>query len=136
MRLGITGWIFIASSFSIAAAKPTLGSQIPLSISTVASYRVDEKLVRIIEYNTALVPRLEIELIKVPGRVLLAKLVVDRIRVNHEGKNLLLDFEQSAGVGIDSVMVDKNKKQIRFNVEYFLLEDIPVVTFLARATLP
>jgi len=48
MRFSIIGLIIIASCISVVEAKQVIESQVPLSISSVESYRVEGKLVRII----------------------------------------------------------------------------------------
>lgn len=85
---------------------------IPLSIDNIQTHRVDKSLIRIIQYNMELLPRLEIELLATPEIKLIQKLVVEKIKL----KNQTIDFSDSSGSYIESLVLEDGV--IKFSVEH------------------
>ena len=89
--------------------KPT----IPLSIDDVKTQLINKKLIRIIQYNTEVEPKLVIERLARPRLKVIEKLVVKKVKVGDRNIN----FEDSAGIFVESIKVIENN--IKFSV-YFV----------------
>jgi len=94
---------------SASDIKPT----IPLSVTDVKTQLIDKNLIRIIQYNTEAEPKLIIERLARPRLKVIENLVIKKVKVGDK----YIDFEESAGVFIESMKVVKNS--IKFSV-YFV----------------
>ena len=81
--------------------KPT----IPVSINEVKTQLIDKNLIRIIQYNTEVEPKLVIERLSRPRLNVLEKLVIKKVKVG----NRKIDFEDTAGVFVESLKIVDNK---------------------------
>lgn len=100
-------------SVSGVACAGVVSSSIPLAVDSVRTDRVDDSLVRIIQYNMEMLPKIEFELLSTPDVLLVNKLVVDKVKVGNE----MIDFTRSAGVSVSDV--ELNNGVIHFAVDYF-----------------
>lgn len=99
--------------------KEKLTSIIPLKVDSVATTRVNDRLVRTIVYATDKSVQLDIELIKTPEmKTLLGKKTINKISVNVSDKPKVLDFTDSSAVSIDAVRIEDGI--VKFNVEFFV----------------
>lgn len=87
-------------------------AQIPLSVDSVETHRVDKSLIRIIQYNMELNPRLEIERLTTPDVTLAQKVIIEKIKL----KNETIDFKDSSGTYIESLNLKKGI--ISFTIEH------------------
>jgi len=86
---------------------------IPLSIDDVKTQLINKNLIRIIQYNTEVEPKLVIERLARPRLKVIEKLVIKKVKVGDRN----IDFEDTAGVFVESIKVIKN--DIKFSV-YFV----------------
>ena len=86
---------------------------IPLSIDDVKTQLINKNLIRIIQYNTEVEPKLVIERLARPRLKVIEKLVIKKVKVGDRN----IDFEDTAGVFVESINVIKNN--IKFSV-YFV----------------
>jgi hypothetical protein len=99
----------------------------PLTIDKVDTYRAQGVLIRVIEYNTELVPKVRFEMIKPIKRNLMDFKNVTAIMLDKKA----FEFSRSAAVSIDSIEV--GDADIKFVVEYFLRKG---PSFIAQCILP
>lgn len=88
-------------------------NEIPLTVDSVETHRVDDSLVRIIIYDTEHDPKIEIELLSTPKIALKKKLVINKVTL---GKKTL-DFNDSAAVSIDDLKLKDGV--VKFSVDFF-----------------
>lgn len=108
---------FISTCVLVAGVNLVFASNeeptIPVSISEVKTQLIDKNLIRIIQYNTEVEPKLVIERLSRPRLNVIEKLVIKKVKVG----NRKIDFEDTAGVFVESIKVIKNN--IKFSV-YFV----------------
>lgn len=104
----------LAFSFSFFACTASSNEEIniPLFIDEITSSRIDQGLVRVILFNTEVVPRMYIELIQAPHRTLLDRKVIKNINLNGQ----TLDFDTAGSVFIEGINIHDN--MINFKVYY------------------
>ncbi len=86
---------------------------IPVQISDVKTRLIkNEHLIRIIEFNTEMEPKLVFERLSRPVKKVLEKRVIEKVKLG----NRVIRFKDSAAMGFESVDVDNNK--IIFSVYY------------------
>jgi len=122
MKLVIRILPLLFALFVAANCTASQKEDIPLSIDHVETYRVADSLVRVIAYNTELLPRITIELIQTPDVKLLQKLVIEKITIGKEE----LAFKKSTSVSIDNITVENGV--VNFSVEYYFSGGRPFIT--------
>ena len=122
MKTAIRTVLILFAAFINTYCTAATKEDIPLSVDHVETTRVDDSLVRVIEYNTELLPRITIELIQTPEVKLLQKHVIDKITIGKED----LVFKKSTGLSIDNVAIDNGV--VKFTVEYYFAGGRPFIT--------
>ena len=126
MKLTVTVLLLFFTAFAVTNCTVTPKEDIPLSVDQVETYRVADSLVRVIVYNTELLPQITIELIQSPEVKLVQKRVIDKISINNEE----LVFKKSTNVSFDNVAVDNGV--VNFTVEYYFSGGRPFITASCR----
>jgi len=103
--------VILCSGASVAVFAQTK-LDIPLQVESVTSKRVNDGLIRVILYNTEVLPRLDVELIRAPNRTYLDRQVVTAITVNKK----LVVFDTLGSVFIEDISILDT--MIRFRVDY------------------
>jgi len=98
--------------FSGSACAEKSISEIPLSVDSVQTHRVNKNLIRIIQHNMEMLPRLEIQRLSTPDVKLVEKLVIEKIKL----QNQVIDFSDSSGTFIDSLVLENGV--IKFSIEH------------------
>ena len=110
-------FIYAFLAISTTSFAQTIKSDIPMAVDNVITERVGKQLVRIIQYNTEMVQKFSVELIKPPKMALLQRLDVTEIQLEQSGQMKPLKFSGSAGVYISAVKIEKDS--VVFKVEHF-----------------
>jgi len=105
--------LYFVVLFSGCASAEISISEIPLSVDSVQTYRVNKSLIRIIQHNMEMSPRLEIQRLSTPGIKLVEELIIENIKL----KNQMIDFSDSSGTYIESLVLANGV--IKFSIEHF-----------------
>ena len=90
--------------------------QLPMSVDSVETHRVDDSLIRIVRHNMELKPLLEIERMATTSNMTLVEaLRIEAVMVEGE----LLQFNDTAGVFVESISL--NNGVVAFVLDYFFL---------------
>lgn len=104
--------LYFVVLFSGSACAEKSISEIPLSVDSVQTHRVNKSLIRIIQHNMEMLPRLEIQRLSTPDVKLAEKLVIEKIKL----KSQMIDFSDSSGTFIDSLVLENGV--IKFSIEH------------------
>ncbi|VAW65668.1 hypothetical protein MNBD_GAMMA11-1869 [hydrothermal vent metagenome] len=107
---------FISICLSVASAEQAAPSHVPVAVSDVTTYRIGKYIVKIIEYNTRAEGKLGMELFVPPEYKFIQRRIINKINVNIDGQDQVLDFKDTAGVFFDNITVEK--EIIKFRVEF------------------
>jgi len=110
-------------------SKPANQSQIPLSVESVETHRVGERMLRIINYfpQVGQIPKyMELELIRTPKLdIVESRLAINKVKIQLLGKETMLDFHHSQMASIENVRVVNGV--VHFNL--FFASGAPPPTF-------
>jgi len=120
MKKKLSFLLLLNACLGCGFAAPVLNSEIPLSVRHIDTWRVGQRLVRVIQHNTEMQPQLEIELIKIPGVQLVQKKVVKKISIEVGGRPRELIFSDASAIFINDVNIEEGI--ITFKVEFFTKE--------------
>ncbi|ARU59245.1 hypothetical protein OLMES_5261 [Oleiphilus messinensis] len=106
---------FFTATFTIAGEKNS-SPVIPVSINSVETHQISENLVRIIQYNMELEPKLDIEMFTAPGMDFKQLQSIQEIDLGKEKIN----FANSSGTYIEGISVEDT--MIHFDIDHYYLE--------------
>ena len=100
--------MLMATVVSASSIKP----EIPINVSSVITEVVNNKLVRVIEYDVTQEPKVVLEILTRPKKSVVQKLEVKSVKYG----NKILDFYESAATSFESIKM--NDKFINIDIYY------------------
>lgn len=86
------------------ACTEVIKPEIPIQISSVTTKLINEKLIRIIEYNITQQPKVIIEMLTRPRKEVIQRLEIKNVKYGDQ----ILDFYKSAATSFESITVADN----------------------------
>ena len=110
----LTCFLCILTASCTVIAAPQNSSGVPVSITPIETYRVNDHLVRIIKHNMELEPKVELEFFQPPEMNLKGYLTITSVKTSERE----YVFKKSDGVFVEDIQVNKEGVEITF--EYYI----------------